>query len=94
MLHEPAVTLKEDKASKAKSKLGIKLFFVYFITYSGFVALAVTFPELLGMHVVFGFNLAITYGFGLILLAIIMGFVYHLVCSGLEDKFNDKEAIS
>lgn len=94
MLHEPAVTLKEDKSSKAKSKLGIKLFFVYFFLYSGFVALAVTFPELLSVQVVFGLNLAITYGFGLILLAIIMGFVYHLVCSRLEDKFNEKEAIS
>jgi uncharacterized membrane protein (DUF485 family) len=94
MLHEPAVTLKEDKSSKAKSKLGIKLFFVYFIIYSGFVALAVTFPELLGVKVVFGLNLAITYGFGLILLAIVMGFIYHLACSRLEDKLNAEEDLS
>lgn len=94
MLHEPAVELQEDKSSKAKSKLGIKLFFVYFIIYSGFVALAVAFPELLGKKIIFGLNLAITYGFSLILLAIIMGYIYHLVCSRLEDKLNAEEGLS
>lgn len=88
MLHGPPPKLKEDKASRRKSILGVKLFFVYFFVYAGFVTLAVAYPESMGVRVVFGLNLAVTYGFGLILLAIIMGFVYHLACSRLEDKLN------
>jgi uncharacterized membrane protein (DUF485 family) len=45
----------------------------------------------LSVKVVFGLNLATTYSIGLILLAIVMGFIYSLVCTSMEDKMN-KEA--
>ncbi len=91
MLHEPAAKLKDDKAALRKSKLGLKLFLVYGLIYAGFVSIGVIKPELMGIRVVWGLNLAIFYGFGLILLAIVMGFLYHLACNRLENKLNHEE---
>ena len=94
MLHEPASPQQEDKAAKRKSLLGIKLFFVYAVIYAGFVFIGVTKPALMGVRVIFGLNLAIVYGFGLIIIAIVMGFLYHLACSKMEDKLNEEEGKS
>lgn len=91
MLHKPVVNLGNDHAAKRKSKLGVKLFFIYAVLYAGFVLIGVTRPEWMGVRVVFGLNLAIVYGFSLILIAIVMGFLYHLACSRLEDELNTKE---
>lgn len=91
MLHEPAAPQQEDKAAERKSRLGLKLFFIYAFVYAGFVFIGVSKPELMGIRVIWGLNLAIGYGFGLILLAIVMGFLYHIECSRLEDKLNEKE---
>ncbi len=91
MMHEPAPKKEDDNAALRKSKLGLKLFFLYSLIYAGFIAIGVFSPELMGMRVALGLNLAIFYGFGLIILAIIMGFLYHLACSKLEDKLNVRE---
>jgi len=90
MLHGPAVKLGEDKSSRKKASLGVKLFFVYLLAYAGFTAIGIFNPSLMGMRVIFGLNLAIVYGFGLIIFAIVMGWVYHLVCTRYENKM-DKE---
>ena len=44
----------------------------------------------MGLHIIGKQNLAIVYGFGLIVLAIVMGFIYNAMCSKLEDKMNKK----
>lgn len=91
MLHGPAAKLSEDKASKRKAALGVKLFFVYLLVYTGFVLIGLLEPSLMGKRIMFGLNLAIIYGFGLIIIAIVMGWIYHMSCSKLEDKLNKKE---
>jgi uncharacterized membrane protein (DUF485 family) len=91
MLHGPAAELKSDFAAKRKSKLGIKLFFIYALIYAGFVFIGVTHPGWMGLKVIFGLNLAIIYGFSLIIIAIVMGFFYHLACSKLENQLNKEE---
>lgn len=89
MLHEPSNhETGPDKAASKKSILGVKLFFVYTIIYFGFVIIGVFFPDLMGIYVIGGQNLAVTYGFGLIILAILMGFIYNALCSRYEDKMN------
>lgn len=93
MLHGPAAKLGEDKSSKKKAALGIKLFFVYLLLYAGFTAIGVFRPELMGIRVFLGLNLAIVYGFGLIIVAIVMGWIYHMICSGYEDKMNKEEKV-
>ena len=91
MMHGPAAKLEEDNAAAHKSRLGLKFFLVYGLVYAGFVLIGVFKPELMGVRVAWGLNLAIFYGFGLIILAILMGFIYHMACCRLERKLNNKE---
>jgi len=88
MLHEPAVKTGIDRAAEKKAKLGVKMFFIYTLVYAGFVLIGLTKPELMGLEVLGGQNIAIVYGFGLIVLAIIMGFIYNYFCTKMEDKMN------
>ena len=88
MDHGPAAELKKCNASAAKARLGIYMFFVYLIVYGGFVGITVACPTLMNIEVVAGLNLACSYGFGLIILAIVMGLIYNALCTRLEDKMN------
>lgn len=91
MDHGPAVKLEADYAAKKKAKLGVYLFIFYAIVYAGFVTIGVTNYELMGKTVLGGQNLAVVYGFGLIVLAIILGLIYNAICTGYENKMNNKE---
>lgn len=86
MLHEPAQPAEKDPASEFKKKVGIRMFIAYAIVYSGFVVINTVAPKLMGKPVAFGLNLAVTYGFGLIILAIIAGVIYNAVCTKKEDE--------
>jgi uncharacterized membrane protein (DUF485 family) len=89
-MHGPAAKMEADKAAAKKSKLGVTLFIIYTLVYSGFVLIGLISPELLGLHVIGKQNLSIVYGFGLIILAIVMGFIYNAICSRMEDQMNIK----
>jgi uncharacterized membrane protein (DUF485 family) len=91
MLHGPAAKLGEDKASKKKASLGVKLFIVYLLFYALFTYISITYPAWMGVKIVFGLNLAIVYGFSLIIVAIVMGWIYHLICSRYERQMNKEE---
>lgn len=80
-----------DLASEKKAKLGIKFFFIYLFFYAGFVAIGVLNYELLAIEVVWGINLAIFYGIGLIVFAVLLGILYNFLCSRYEDEMNKKE---
>ena len=88
MLHEPASKIGNDKAAEKKASLGVKMFIVYTLVYSGFVIIGLTKPELMGLELIGGQNIAIIYGFGLIILAIVMGFIYNYFCTKMENKMN------
>ena len=94
MLHGPAVKLGKDNASAVKSKLGLKLFAVYSVIYAGFVAINMIDPNMMEMKIVAGLNLAVVYGFGLIILAIIMGVIYNGICTDCEERMNKAEQAS
>lgn len=91
MDHGPAVELGVDHAIKRKSRLGVILFFVYLIVYAGFVAVGVADYTLMGEIVLGNQNLAVVYGFGLIIFAIILGIVYNWQCTKLENKMNKED---
>ncbi len=79
-------TVEESEAlTKKKSALGIRLFFVYLILYAGFVIIGVVQYELLSNQVFAGLNLALVYGIGLIVIAVIMGIIYNYFCTKYED---------
>ena len=88
MDHGPAVQYGPDKAIKYKSRLGVKLFFVYAAVYALFVAINTLNPVLMEAEVFFGLNLAIVYGFGLIVFAIVLGLIYNHLCTKKEDELN------
>ncbi len=88
MHHGPAVELGEDLASKKKARLGVWFFFLYLVFYAGFVAIGVTNYELLGKKVIGELSLAIVYGIGLIIFAVVLGLVYSLICTQYEIKMN------
>ncbi len=89
--HGPAVKLGKDNASDWKAKLGIKLFFVYGIIYAGFVIINTVHPDLMEIQVFWGLNLAVVYGMGLIVLAVVMGVIYNYFCTRKEDELNKPE---
>lgn len=90
-MHKPAIKLEADFAAVEKSKLGVKLFIVYTLVYLGFVIIGLVNPELLSLHVLGEQNLATIYGYGLIVMAILMGFIYNALCNKLEDKMNENK---
>lgn len=91
MLHEPSKPIGTDKAAARKAKLGVKMFLFYTLVYAGFVIIGLTKPELMGAELIGGQNIAIVYGFGLIILAIIMGFIYNYFCTRMEDEMNSNQ---
>jgi len=63
------------------ARLGLVLFFVYFVLYGDFVGLAAFAPGVMARTPAAGVNLAIWYGFGLIVSAILLALVYGWLCS-------------
>ena len=65
-------------------KLGVWMFLLYAIIYAGFVAVNVVSPKLMEAKVLFGLNLAVVYGFGLILFALVLALIYNKLCTNKE----------
>ncbi len=89
MSDEPTGKTEQRDASTAKTSLGIKLFIVYTLLYAGFVAINTIWPKTMGIEILWGLNLAVVYGFGLIFFAIILGLIFHAMCNSIEEKYAD-----
>jgi uncharacterized membrane protein (DUF485 family) len=88
MLHQPASPSGKDHASMAKARIGAWMFLIYALLYAGFVAINVIDPLLMERPVVLGLNLAVTYGMGLILFALLLALIYNRMCVLQEMKRN------
>jgi uncharacterized membrane protein (DUF485 family) len=84
MLHQPAGPSGPDPAFKYKSVVGLWMFLLYALIYAGFVALNVVMPKSLEIKVIFGLNLAVVYGMGLIVFALALAVVYNRMCMKKE----------
>lgn len=84
MFHEPAVKAEDDPASGYKTRLGVWMFLIYSAVYAGFVLINVLFPAWMGVIVALGLNLAMVYGFGLIVFALVLALIYNALCSARE----------
>ena len=62
------------------ARIGLVLFFLYFALYAGFIGLAAFDLDALRQPVVAGVNLAIVYGFMLILSAFVLAVIYMFLC--------------
>jgi uncharacterized membrane protein (DUF485 family) len=90
MKHGPATDWSKDKASKFKTRIGVWMFILYAIIYAGFVIINTFNPKIMGSDIG-GSNLAIIYGFGLIIFALMLAFVYNAICTAAEEELNDPE---
>lgn len=88
MLHEPAAPVGEDRAEGYKTRLGVRLFWVYAVVYAGFTLINVVKPTLMEKTVFLGLNLAVVYGFGLIIVALVLALLYNRACSRREEMMN------
>jgi uncharacterized membrane protein (DUF485 family) len=88
MLHEPSVSVGKDNAADYKASLGVVMFIVYSIIYTGFVLLNVINPVSMEIEMFFGMNLACVYGFGLIIIALIQALIYDAMCKKQEEALN------
>lgn len=85
MLHEPAVTSHEaDEAAAYKRRLGLWMLLAYGIIYVFFMVINVAWPSVMGTDVVGGLNLAIIYGFALIVIAFVLAIWYNIACTRHE----------
>ncbi len=68
------------------ARVGLFLFVVYLICYAGFVGLNAFAPQAMAQTPLPGINLAILYGFGLIVLALALALLYGLLCTASGDR--------
>lgn len=76
------------------TRLGLILFALYTLFYSGFVLLAAFAPESMEMTPIAGVNLAVLYGFALIIGAFVLALVYGALCKpDVADSADEQEAV-
>jgi len=75
------------------ARLGLQLFSVYLLLYGGFVFISAFSPTTMEKTPVAGINLAILYGFGLIVAALVLALIYGVMCKG-EDESPTPPSIS
>lgn len=64
---------------KRKTIIGVRMTLLYSLVYAGFMLLSIFQPLWMGTRAVLGLNLAVAYGMGLILLAIIFAVIYNFL---------------
>ncbi|MHB1253616.1 MAG: DUF485 domain-containing protein [Candidatus Humimicrobiaceae bacterium] len=89
MEHEHYSKWDKDKSTAFKAKIGLWMFLGYSVVYAGFILINVIDPKLMAIDVG-PLNLAIVYGFTLILLALIMALIYNKVCTNAEKTMNEE----
>lgn len=62
------------------ARVGFVLFLVYLVLYGGFVFLSAFAADVMERTPIEGVNLAIIYGFGLIVAAFLLAILYGLLC--------------
>jgi uncharacterized membrane protein (DUF485 family) len=85
MDHGPATEWKTEKSEGYKTRLGLIMFAIYVPIYFLFVFICVLSPKTMAMDIG-SLNLAIVYGFFLIILAIIQALIYNRLCSRKEEE--------
>ncbi len=83
MSHGPATEWKTEKSEGFKTRLGLIMFAIYVPIYLAFMFICALSPRTMAIDVG-NINVAILYGFLLIVLAIIQALIYNALCSRRE----------
>lgn len=78
--------------ANSNTRLGLILFGVYLSLYGGFVLLNAFSPETMELTPLAGINLAILYGVGLIVAAILLAFLYGFLAHPDDAAVRDRAA--
>jgi len=73
------------------ARIGLILFCVYLTLYGGFVLLNAFSPDSMEATPVAGVNLAILYGFGLIIAALLLALIYGWMCRSNPPESDRRE---
>jgi uncharacterized membrane protein (DUF485 family) len=76
---------------RRNSRIGLWLFLIYCLLYAGFMALTAFKFQVLATPVA-GVNLAIVYGMGLIVAALVLAIIYMALCDNDEDDAAEGKA--
>ena len=71
------------------ARIGMMLFVIYLLLYSGFVLINTFNPQLMEKTPFAGVNLAIWYGMALIIGAFVMAMIYGFICTPEGDEPSD-----
>lgn len=74
------VSAEEEAGTAQRMRYGLSLFAVYLLIYGGFVLLNTFAPDRVEAKPLFGVNLAILYGFFLIIAAFVLALTYGWLC--------------
>ncbi len=88
MLHEPASNSGPDNASGYKTRIGAYMFALYGLIYAGFVVINLAKPVFMEKIIFLGLNVAVVYGFGLIIFALVLAMIYNGMCAKEEARVN------
>ena len=77
---------------KRNAAIGMVLFVVYLVLYGGFVFLTAFSADTMEMTPLPGINLAILYGFGLIIAAFVLAMLYGYLCRERNGNNNDVDS--
>lgn len=71
---------RDPQSERANARLGLLLFFIYGLIYVGYVGLNAFVPDVMDQVAFAGLNVAVLYGFGLILGAVVLALLYGWLC--------------
>ena len=91
MLHKPATSSDPDYTEKYKKRVGVYMFVLYSLVYAGFVVMNIVKPVLMEKFIFSGLNLAVVYGFGLIVFALFLALIYNAMCTKEENRVNNPD---
>ncbi len=73
------------------ARIGMMLFVVYLLFYSGYVLINAISPQTMEQTPLAGVNLAIWYGFGLFIAALVLALIYGWLCKPPENDADETE---
>ena len=76
---------------KYNARLGMVLFIVYLLLYIGFVLINAFKPSVMEETPIAGVNVAILYGFSLIIAALVLALVYGALCKPSDSEGQGSE---
>ncbi|MFK8114846.1 MAG: DUF485 domain-containing protein [Rubripirellula sp.] len=85
-MNDPDTSPPDPTARQFNSKLGLILFAIYLAFYLGFVLINAFAADMMETVVLAGLNLAIVYGFALIVVAFVMAMIYGFMCKNEPEE--------